>query len=267
MALGITLYTILDVFLFHMERKRKSGRRVCNKSRMSATSYYAVAVGRGGPAIYRNWEQCQAQVTKFLGVVFKKFSSEKDAEMFISINTVLNAPPLPTDAWKPKLLDIVDSLPVNSIKIFTDGACSSNGKAKARAAYSCVFPDYSQYNMAQKLDGDIQTNNRAEYSAFILAYSVAAEIDPSGTRPRIVFSDSKLLVDTVNEWMIGWKARNWARKGGQIANLDLIKRIDELWSIGASRGDRLIHVAAHTGGKDYCSIHNDTADKLATSVL
>jgi ribonuclease HI len=41
-------------------------------------------------------------------------------------------------------------------------------------------------------------------------------------------SDSKYLVDGMKEWVRGWKARNWTRKGGEIKNLDLWKELDRL---------------------------------------
>lgn len=48
------------------------------------------------------------------------------------------------------------------------------------------------------------------------------------TRPcRIRFtSDSKYLVDGMERWLPGWKARGWKRKGGPIENRDLWKRLD-----------------------------------------
>ncbi|MEE8146058.1 MAG: ribonuclease H [Longimicrobiales bacterium] len=39
-------------------------------------------------------------------------------------------------------------------------------------------------------------------------------------------SDSQYLVKAMNEWLPGWKARGWKRKGGPIENLDLWKRLD-----------------------------------------
>ncbi len=44
-------------------------------------------------------------------------------------------------------------------------------------------------------------------------------------RVRFV-SDSKYLVDGMNEWVGRWKARDWTRKGGKIENLELWKELD-----------------------------------------
>ena len=39
-------------------------------------------------------------------------------------------------------------------------------------------------------------------------------------------SDSKYLVDGINEWLPNWKANDWKRKGGPILNLELWKQLD-----------------------------------------
>jgi ribonuclease HI len=46
-------------------------------------------------------------------------------------------------------------------------------------------------------------------------------------RCRIRFvSDSQYLVKGMNEWLPGWKARGWKRRGGPIENLELWKALD-----------------------------------------
>jgi ribonuclease HI len=43
-----------------------------------------------------------------------------------------------------------------------------------------------------------------------------------GRRLRVVFtSDSNYIVKGMSEWLPGWIARGWARKGGAIENLEL----------------------------------------------
>jgi ribonuclease HI len=39
-------------------------------------------------------------------------------------------------------------------------------------------------------------------------------------------SDSQYLVRGMNDWIQGWKARGWRRKGGPIENLDLWQTLD-----------------------------------------
>jgi len=67
------------------------------------------------------------------------------------------------------------------------------------------------------------TNNR-------MALRSAIELLRLLTRPCLVHfvSDSQYLVKGMGEWMPGWKARGWKRKGGPIENLGLWKQLDEL---------------------------------------
>jgi ribonuclease HI len=65
------------------------------------------------------------------------------------------------------------------------------------------------------------TNNR-------MALRSAIEPFRALSRPcRIRFvSDSQYLVRGMKEWLRGWKARGWKRKGGPIENLELWKALD-----------------------------------------
>jgi ribonuclease HI len=65
------------------------------------------------------------------------------------------------------------------------------------------------------------TNNR-------MALRSAIEPLRALSRPcRVRFvSDSQYLVKGMNEWLSGWRARGWKRKGGPIGNLELWKALD-----------------------------------------
>ena len=65
------------------------------------------------------------------------------------------------------------------------------------------------------------TNNRMALRSAIDALAALKH------RCRVHFvSDSQYLVKGMMEWMPGWKARGWKRKGGPIENLELWKRLD-----------------------------------------
>jgi ribonuclease HI len=142
--------------------------------------------------------------------------------------------------------------------VFTDGSFVP-GKY---AGYSVVFPDYQEYNMCKRLSGKL-TNNRAEFSGMIKALEIADEIDQTGDREVILYTDSELLVNTVSKWMRGWKARGWKKADKKpVKNLDLVMKLDIMTN---KRKVIMRHVRAHTGLNDYCSRWNDVADKLAKS--
>lgn len=97
------------------------------------------------------------------------------------------------------------------------------------------------------------TNNRMELTALIEAFRalpVDARID--------VYTDSNLCVQTVNQWAKGWKANNWRRKSGPIANLELVQ---ELYALAEQRpGVKLQWIKAHNGW-----LWNEYADALSTA--
>jgi ribonuclease HI len=151
---------------------------------------------------------------------------------------------------------------------FTDGACSANGKKNAKAGFAVVWPSAEEYNHSQRLLGDLQTNNRAEYSAVIHALEQANQIiDPSGEKNLHIYTDSMLLIKTVTEWMGSWKKNNWKKKTGDqiIANLDLVKTLDEY--ISKRPNVTFHHVKAHTKKMDWESIYNAKVDKMATDSI
>ena len=52
------------------------------------------------------------------------------------------------------------------IRLFTDGACKSNGKSNSKASYAYYFPEYKEWSYAAKVPEDEQqTNNRGQLKA------------------------------------------------------------------------------------------------------
>lgn len=68
------------------------------------------------------------------------------------------------------------------------------------------------------------TNNRMALKGATRALELLAR---KGLRvAALMASDSQYLVKGMREWLSGWKARGWTRKGGSIENLDLWKALD-----------------------------------------
>ena len=104
------------------------------------------------------------------------------------------------------------------VTIYTDGACDPNPGPGGWAALMI----YS--NQEKTLTGSESdtTNNRMELTAAIQA--LARLKDPS----RVEFyTDSQYLKLGITEWIPNWRARNWRRKGGKLANVDLWKALDK----------------------------------------
>jgi ribonuclease HI len=68
------------------------------------------------------------------------------------------------------------------------------------------------------------TNNRMALKGATRALELLAR---KGARLSLLMvSDSQYLVRGMREWVDGWKARGWTRKGGPIENLELWKQLD-----------------------------------------
>jgi len=90
--------------------------------------------------------------------------------------------------------------------VFTDGACLGN-PGPGGWAYAWVENDRI---VAEDAGSAARTtNNRMELQALIEAFR---RLPGDATVP--VYSDSKLCVDTVNEWAPRWRERGWRRRGG-----------------------------------------------------
>jgi ribonuclease HI len=70
------------------------------------------------------------------------------------------------------------------------------------------------------------TNNRMALQGAITTLA-ALEAEQSGQRISYV-SDSQYLVKGMNEWIAGWRARGWRRKGGAIENLAMWQELDAI---------------------------------------
>jgi ribonuclease HI len=102
------------------------------------------------------------------------------------------------------------------------------------------------------------TNNRMALSGAIATIALVAE-----QCGRVLFtfvSDSQYLIKGISQWAPGWRARGWRRKGGQIENLELWKR---LVAINDRHEATWIWVRGHAGHakNEYA---NDLAVQAAT---
>jgi len=136
------------------------------------------------------------------------------------------------------------------IKIYTDGACDPNPGPGGWAAILC------KGKREHILTGGEYrtTNNRMELTA---ALQALRSINKSSTVE--IVTDSQYLRRGVTEWLPKWKARNWKRKGGALANIDLWQGLDKIL---------LRHkiswkwVRGHSG-----HVYNQRADRLARQAI
>ena len=152
------------------------------------------------------------------------------------------------------------------VVVFTDGACGSNGKKGARAAWGVWFPDHKEFSDAQVVPADQQqTNQRAELMAISQAVQIIEKNFPYETDINIL-TDSDYSKNCLTTWLPSWLSNNWKTKANKdVCHRDLIE--DTSTRLSKFNSFVIIHVDAHTGGSDYNSVNNAIVDKMATLVL
>ena len=136
--------------------------------------------------------------------------------------------------------------------VFTDGSCDGN---PGPGGWGAVWVADDRI-VAERHGADpATTNNRMELMGLIAGY----EMLPADAEV-MMYSDSNLCVQTVNEWAAGWERRGWKRKTGPIANLELVKRVYALAL--AHPKVTLRWIRAHDGSK-----WNEYADALSNAYM
>ena len=144
--------------------------------------------------------------------------------------------------------------------VYTDGACSNNGKPSAIASIGIYIGPNDARNVSRRITGK-QTNNVAELTAIIEVYTILKQDILSGKEITIC-SDSRYAIKCCSDY--GEKCSdNWDNL--DIPNKDLVRHAYELY--GELDNIKFMYIKAHTGQNDVHSLGNAEADKLATSAF
>jgi ribonuclease HI len=136
------------------------------------------------------------------------------------------------------------------IIIYTDGSCEPN---PGPGGWCGILLEDGRERILKGSD-QFSTNNRMELTAAIHALM---GIDTE--KPVVLYTDSQYLKMGVEKWMHDWQARNWKRKGGSLANVDLWKQLSDL-----IQGRKITWrwVRSHTGNP-----FNEKADRIARGMI
>ena len=133
------------------------------------------------------------------------------------------------------------------IEIYTDGACSKNPGPGGWGVYIIIGKEEI------KLSGNDPetTNNKMEMTATIEALKYFKE-----SKKIKLYTDSNYIYKGINEWIDGWKKRDWKTSGKKpVKNKELWMELDKLNDFHTVNW---YHVPAHSGIEG-----NEIADKLA----
>lgn len=153
------------------------------------------------------------------------------------------------------------NLPV--INVYTDGACTNNGKPDARAGFGIWFGDGDNRNTSESFTGP-QTNNRAELLAIIKALTILREEIEKG-RPVMIYSDSSYSIRCCTTYGEKMSKKGWMQKGKDIPNRELVEVAYNF--VKKYKNIQFKHIRAHTGLEDEHSIGNEHADRLANLAI
>lgn len=249
--------------------------------------FYAVAVGRQ-PGVYTDWDVASVAITGWKAPKYKKFPTREEAIEFIRAHgnqeaqewlLSEGAEPPSKKAKKTKApgepgSDIAGDEP-GVLRIFTDGSSLANGRAGATAgvAYFLARAMSGKYmempnillcahslirNVSERLEGETQTNQRAELTAVIRALELSKD------DPKIrIFTDSKYTIDCSINWYRSWERNDWKKPNGDdVMNQDLVKQIRALIDERAEAGFETLFqwVKGHS-----TNAGNVAADRLAVA--
>lgn len=211
--------------------------------------YYAVANGRT-TGIFLIWNDCSNSVKGYKNAIYKKFDTKEEADKFIQSNkkniTVVNSN------------ENSDFIP--DYYVYTDGACSNNGKKNALSGIGVFFGINNNRNISKRITGK-QTNNTAELTAIIETYYIIENDITNGKKIAIV-SDSEYAIRCVSSYGEKCYKKQW---NVDMPNKELVKKAYELYKDKSNV--KFIHIKAHTNNTDVHSIGNENADKLATLAI
>ena len=136
------------------------------------------------------------------------------------------------------------------VTIYSDGSCLGN---PGRGGWAALIRSGGRERVLSGSEA-VSTNNRMELMAALRALQALEQ--PSQVA---FYTDSQYLRRGIIEWLPGWQARGWKRKGGKLANV-------ELWqALAAAIQRHEIHwhwVKGHATDRD-----NQRVDRLAKQAM
>jgi len=144
--------------------------------------------------------------------------------------------------------------------IYSDGACRGNPGVGAWG----VLAQNSAGQVLFESAGvkQLTTNNQMELEGAIQGLlAIQEHLTRGGENNLFLFSDSKYVVDGIQNWVPGWKARDWKKADKKAPeNLSQWQRLDEL--VGQFKNLTFKWVKGHAG-----HAQNERADELANRAL
>jgi len=139
------------------------------------------------------------------------------------------------------------------VTIYCDGGCTPNpGKAGSGVA---LYRNGEVSELWYGLYETMGTNNTAELGALYQSLLLAQKEIQNGNDVQIK-CDSMYSIQCIQTWAISWEKKGWTKKGGEIKNLEIIKKAYSLYN-SIKKDVDLSHIKAHVGFEG-----NELADRM-----
>lgn len=127
-------------------------------------------------------------------------------------------------------------------RYYTDGSASPNPGPGGFA----VIKNKEPVVLGGEPAGVHTTNIRMEGYAIMAALKHADGIECE------IYTDSEFWINVITKWSLGWEAKGWKKKGGEIKNLDIVQEVCPLFRKSKAK---LVWVRGHNGDEN-----NELAD-------
>ncbi len=147
-----------------------------------------------------------------------------------------------------------DAAVVDTVQIYTDGACKGNPGPGGWGAL-LAFGD----NERELFGGEPETtNNRMELTAVIEALGALKR------RCRVeLYTDSQYVMNGIQEWLPNWKRRGWKTSANKpVKNVDLWERLDAAVNAHAVHWHWVRGHDGHVGNERADALANQGVDQL-----
>lgn len=188
--------------------------------------YYAVRNGRN-PGIYKSWDECKREVDGFKGAIYKSFTKEEEAKVFMGV--------MENSGIEYNEEDV--------LKAYVDGS------------YNIATGEYGYGAVLLSNDKEIELSEKGEDKELATMRNVAGEIKGAEAAMKYAIENNfkKIIIyhdyEGISKWCMGlWKTN----KEGTIAYKKFYDGISDRISI------EFVKVKGHSGDK-----YNEIADVLA----
>lgn len=107
--------------------------------------------------------------------------------------------------------------------IYTDGACSQNGRINSKGGYGVVVCDDNGKLIDAYGHWEVGTTNNIQELKAVL-YAMIQYGSKNYNEQCIIFTDSSYVFNIFESWAFSWEQQNWTKSDNKpIKNLKLIK--------------------------------------------